>query len=186
MSHMAHLQHPQAPPVAIREARADDWPRIWPIIRDVVTEQRTFAYEPTMSEDDAKRIWLVGAPARVVVAVRGDRVVGTANMYANRPGPGSHVASGSLMVSRQGRGAGVGRALTTELIAWARRSGFAAVQFNAVVDANTAAVRLYESLGFVTLGIAPGAFRHPVLGDVGPRIMWLDLRHPTATDTTDR
>ena len=29
-----------------------------------------------------------------------------------------------------------------------------------------------------TLGTAPGAFRHPVLGRVGLRIMWLDLRDP--------
>lgn len=36
-------------------------------------------------------------------------------------------------------------------------------------------VRLYESLGFLTLGIAPGAFRHPTQGIVGLRIMWLDL-----------
>ncbi|MFC6091512.1 hypothetical protein [Saccharothrix lopnurensis] len=43
---------------------------------------------------------------------------------------------------------------------------------------NTAAVHLYESLGFVTLGTAPGAFRHPTLGHVGLRVMWLDLRRP--------
>src|SRR3954470_7522509 len=115
MSHMADLQHPQAPPVTIREAHADDWPQIWSIIQDVVTEQQTFAYEPTMSEHEARRIWLLGAPARVVVATQANRVVGTANMYANRPGPGSHVASGSLMVARRTRGAGVGRALTTDL-----------------------------------------------------------------------
>nr|WP_158854626.1 GNAT family N-acetyltransferase [Saccharothrix deserti] len=120
-------------------------------------------------------MWQLAAPARVIVAADGHRVVGTANMYANRPGPGSHVASGSLMVARQARGTGVGRALTTDMIDWARRNGFTAIQFNAVVDTNTAAVRLYESLGFVTLGIAPGAFRHPTRGIVGLRIMWLDL-----------
>jgi ribosomal protein S18 acetylase RimI-like enzyme len=81
------------------------------------------------------------------------------------------------MAASQARGKGVGRALTTDMISWARRSGFAAIQFNAVVDTNTAAVRLYESLGFITLGTAPGAFRHPILGPVGLRIMWLDLRH---------
>lgn len=66
------------------------------------------------------------------------------------------------------------------MIDWASRSGFAAIQFNAVVDTNTAAIRLYESLGFVTLEVAPGAFRHPVLGEVGLRIMWLDLRSPVS------
>jgi len=96
-------------------------------------------------------------------------------MYADRPGPGSHIASGSLMVAKQARGAGIGRALATDMIAWARRNGFAAIQFNAVVDTNTNAIHLYESLGFVTLGVAPAAFRHPIRGDVGLRIMWLDL-----------
>ena len=160
----------------IREARDGDWPRIWPIVHDVITEQRTFAYDPAMTEPEARRLWLLEPPARVVVATDGERVTGTANMYANRPGPGSHVASGSLMVAKEARGTGVGRALTTDLVAWARRSGFAAVQFNAVVEVNTPAIRLYESLGFVTLGTAPGAFRHPEHGDVGLRILWLDLR----------
>ena len=69
------------------------------------------------------------------------------------------------------------------MIDWAQRSGFAAIQFNAVVDTSTAAVLLYESLGFVTVGTVPGAFRHPVLGPVGLRIMWLDLQYPaSATD----
>ena len=188
MSHMADPQRPMAPAFAIREAREDDWPQIWTIIHDVITEQQTFPYDPAMSEDEAKRGWLLTAPARVTVAADGNLILGTANMYANRPGPGSHVASGSLMVAKQARGKGVGRALTTDMISWARRSGFAAIQLNAVVDTNTAAVLLYESLGFVTLGVAPGAFRHPILGPVGLRIMWLDLRHPTnaTTDPTLR
>jgi len=178
VDHMADPQRPLASTFAIREAREGDWPQIWPIIHDVITEQQTFAYDPAMSENDAKRDWLLTAPARVIVAADGNLILGTANMYANRPGPGSHIASGSLMVAKQARGKGVGRALTTDMISWARRSGFAAIQFNAVVDTNTAAVHLYESLGFVTVGTAPGAFRHPTAGPVGLRIMWLDLRHP--------
>lgn len=159
----------------IREAQEGDWPQIWPIIDDVITEQHTFPYDPAMSEHAARQVWLLPAPARVVVAADDHRVLGTANMYANRPGPGSHIASGSLMVARHARGAGVGRALVTDMIMWARRNAFAAIQFNAVVDTNTSAIHLYESLGFVTLGVAPGAFRHPTRGAVGLRIMWLDL-----------
>ena len=52
-----------APAFVIREAREDDWPQIWPIIHDVIAEQQTFAYDPAMSEDDAKRGWLLPAPA---------------------------------------------------------------------------------------------------------------------------
>ncbi|GAA2225215.1 hypothetical protein GCM10010413_19670 [Promicromonospora sukumoe] len=159
---------------SVREAGAADWPVIWPIVQEVVRAADTFAYEPTMGEADARAGWLE-APRRVVVAERDGVVVGTANMYPNRPGPGSHIASGSIMVDRAVRGSGAGRALVEDMIAWAAREGFAAIQFNAVVDTNAAAVHLYESLGFVTLGIAPGAFRHPELGDVGLRIMWRDL-----------
>ncbi|MEU4804236.1 GNAT family N-acetyltransferase [Actinosynnema sp. NPDC023587] len=176
MDATADRLRPAASAFTIREAHEDDWSRIWPIVHDVITEQRTFPYDPAMSEREAERGWLVPAPARVVVAADGHRVLGTANMYANRPGPGNHIASGSLMVARRARGAGVGRALVTDMVAWARRNGFAAIQFNAVVDTNTAAIRLYESLGFITLGVAPGAFRHPADGHVGLRIMWLDLR----------
>jgi L-amino acid N-acyltransferase YncA len=164
---------------SVREATAEDWPAVWPIVEEVVRAADTFAYEPTMTETQARSAWL-DAPVRVVVAVRDGVVVGTANMYPNRPGPGSHVASGSIMVDRAVRGSGAGRALVEDMIAWARRQGYAAIQFNAVVDTNAAAVHLYESLGFVTLGIAPGAFRHPELGDVGLRIMWRELRGPDA------
>ncbi|MFI2486407.1 GNAT family N-acetyltransferase [Promicromonospora kroppenstedtii] len=162
------------PVTSVREAGAEDWPAIWPIVEEVVRAADTFAYDPAMGEADARAGWLE-VPRRVVVAVRDGVVVGTANMYPNRPGPGSHIASGSIMVDRAVRGSGAGRALVRDMIAWAAREGFAAIQFNAVVDTNAAAVHLYESLGFVTLGVAPGAFRHPELGDVGLRIMWRHL-----------
>jgi hypothetical protein len=35
-----------APAFAVRDAGEGDWPQIWPVIRDVVTEQQTFAYDP--------------------------------------------------------------------------------------------------------------------------------------------
>ncbi|MFC4627869.1 GNAT family N-acetyltransferase [Promicromonospora alba] len=167
------------PATVVREATAEDWPDIWPIVREVVRAGDTFAYDPAMTEAQARAAWL-DYPVRVVVAVRDGAVVGTANMYPNRPGPGSHIASGSIMVDRAVRGTGAGRALVEDMLAWARRDGYAAVQFNAVVDTNAGAVHLYESLGFVTLGVAPGAFRHPELGDVGLRIMWRELREPDA------
>jgi L-amino acid N-acyltransferase YncA len=173
------------PVTTVRDARAEDWPEIWPIVREVVRAADTFSYDPAMTEAQARAAWL-DSPVRVVVAVRDGAVVGTANMYPNRPGPGSHIASGSIMVDRAVRGTGAGRALVEDMIGWARRDGYAAIQFNAVVDTNAGAVHLYESLGFVTLGIAPGAFRHPELGDVGLRIMWRELREPAVQAATGK
>ncbi len=41
-----------------------------------------------------------------------------------------------------------------------------AMQFNAVVETNTNAIRLWESLGFRILATVPEAFRHPDRGSL--------------------
>jgi GNAT superfamily N-acetyltransferase len=92
-------------------------------------------------------------------------------MYPNRPGPGAHVASASFMVDPRHGGRGTGRALGEEVIAWARDSGFRSIQFNAVVETNEPAVKLWRSLGFEVLATAPEAFDHPKHGYVGLLIM---------------
>jgi L-amino acid N-acyltransferase YncA len=158
--------------VTIREARPEDWEAIWPFFRQIVTARETYAYDPNISEPEARRVWMVTAPARTVVATGSDeQVLGTASMYANRPGPGSHVASASFMVDPRHSGRGVGRALGEYVIEWARASGFRAIQFNAVVETNTAAVGLWRALGFEVVGTVPEAFEHPERGYVGLLIM---------------
>src|SRR6202034_532074 len=93
-----------------------------------------------------------------------DQVVGSASMYRNRGGPGSHVASASFMVDPARAGRGAGRALGEDMLDWARASGFRAIQFNSVVESNTRAVGLWESLVFSVIGTTPEAFAHPELG----------------------
>ena len=160
----------------IRDARADDWPRIWPFFREIVVAGDTFAYDQRMDERQSGEVWMVGPPGRTAVAVVDDgAIAGTANMYANRPGPGSHVASGSFMVDSVHRGKGVGRALCEDALDWARAEGFRAMQFNAVVETNVGAVELYRSLGFEVIGTVPEAFRHPTEGYVGLHVMHLSL-----------
>jgi GNAT superfamily N-acetyltransferase len=79
------------------------------------------------------------------------------------------------MVAGEARGKGVGRALGEYAIAWAREQGYAAMQFNAVVETNHAAVRLWQALGFEVIGTVPEAFEHPTLGRVGLHIMYRRL-----------
>ena len=59
--------------------------------------------------------------------------------------------------------------------AQARALGFEAMQFNFVVTTNTGAIRLWERLGFETVGRLPGAFEHPAAGRVDALVMmkWL-------------
>ena len=155
----------------IREHTDTDWPSVWSIFREVVAAGDTFAYDSGWTSEQAREVWVVGPPGHTVVACEGPRVLGTAHMGPNRPGPGSHVATASFMVAAHARGRGVGRALGEYALSWARERGYAAMQFNAVVESNTTAVRLWRALGFETIGTVPEAFEHPTLGRVGLHVM---------------
>ena len=159
----------------IRVFDEPDWAQVWSIVRDVIAEQETFAYNPAMTEDGARSMWVINPPGRTLVGEASGQILGTANMYANRPGPGRHIASGSFMVARAARGKGVGRALVEVALAWAGGNGFAGMQFNAVVEGNGAAERLYADLGFVTIGTVPGAFLSPTRGPVGLHVLYRPL-----------
>jgi L-amino acid N-acyltransferase YncA len=158
--------------LTIREAQPEDWEAIWPFFRQIVAAGETYAYDREMSESEGRRIWMIDPPGRTVVATdAAGSIIGSATMYANRGGPGSHVASASFVVDPDRAGRGVGRALGEHVIDWARQSGFRAIQFNAVVETNEAAVALWRSLGFEVLATVPEAFDHPRHGYVGLLIM---------------
>lgn len=159
------------PSLLVRVATEEDWPLIYPIFRHVVAAGRTYAFPDGLSEEQARPWWMEEAPGLTVVAVRGGTVLGSAKMGPNRPGRGAHVATASFMVDPDVRGRGVGRTLGTWVLDRATAQGYRAIQFNAVVETNVAAVRLWESLGFVVLGTVPEAFLHPEHGLVGLHVM---------------
>jgi GNAT superfamily N-acetyltransferase len=158
--------------VTVRDATADDWPRIWPFFQVIVAAGDTFAYDPEVDETTARGMWMAEPPGRTSVAVAAGReIAGSAAMYPNHDGPGAHVASASFMVDPRLHGHGIGRAMVVDALAWARREGFLAMQFNAVAETNEGAVALYRSLGFEVLATIPEGFRHPAHGLVGLHVM---------------
>src|SRR4051794_29895631 len=159
----------------IREATDDDWPAIFPIFDAIVSDGTTYAYPEGLSSDEAKALWMPGAPSRTVVAVDDETVVGTATMGPNRPGRGSHIATASFMVDPATRSRGVGRALGNDMVEWAAAQGYRGIQFNAVVETNHAAVHLWQSLGFEIIGTVPGAFHHADGSYVGLLVMFRRL-----------
>lgn len=183
----------------IREAVAEDWPRIWPFLRQICAEGETYSYPRDISEDFARGIWFQKPPGRTVVVVadgagadgagpgaggvgpgdagpdRAGLILGTAKMGPNQMGGGAHVATASFMVAPEAAGQGVGRALGEHMLAWARAAGYRAVQFNAVVESNQRAVHLWRSLGFEVMATLPEAFRSPTHGYVGLHVMYQKL-----------
>ena len=155
----------------IREYVETDWPLVWPVFQEIVAAGETYAFPLDLTSEQARAIWVEAPPWRTVVAEDGSRLLGTAKVGPNRPGPGSHVATASFMVGGAARGQGVGHALGVYALEWAREQGYAAMQFNAVVESNEAAVRLWQALGFRIVGTVPEAFAHPMKGRVGLHIM---------------
>jgi L-amino acid N-acyltransferase YncA len=160
------------PPVSIRPLAESDWPAVAAIIEEVARAGETYAMEVPASVEEAAAFW--DGPHVVVAEVDG-RLLGTAKMGPNRPAQGSHVGTASFMVSSAARGRGVGRALGEYVVDWHRRSGFRAIQFNAVVETNQVAVRLWQALGFTIIGTVPEAFRRPSGEYVGLHVMLLPL-----------
>ncbi|GAA2277209.1 GNAT family N-acetyltransferase [Kitasatospora cystarginea] len=160
----------------IREATTEDWPAIRPFFQQIVTAGETFPYPVDLTQEQGRDWWLLPAPDRTVVAVdESGAVLGTAKMNRNRMGNGSHIASASYMVDPAHSGRGVGRALCEYTLEWARAEGYRGMQFNAVVETNEHAVKLYRSLGFEVLGTVPEGFRHPEKGYVGLHMMYRPL-----------
>ena len=80
------------------------------------------------------------------------------------------------MVSSAARKRGLATAMCEHSQNIARVLGYKAMQFNFVASSNEGAVRLWNKLGFTTVGRLPMAFHHPSRGYIDALVMykWLD------------
>ena len=165
------------PEPVIRGARAEDWPALWPILRGVIRAGETYAIDPQISEPAARALWLEG-PRACFVAERDGDILGTYYIKTNHAGGGAHVCNCGYMVAEAARGQGIAAAMCAHSQIEAVKLGYLAMQFNLVVSTNTGAIRLWERLGFGTVGVLPRAFRHPRAGLVDARVMMKWLNEP--------
>jgi len=154
---------------------AEDWPQVWPFFDEIVQAGETYAYPTDLDSEQARAFWTMAPPGQTVVLEEAGVVLGSATMGPNRQGRGAHVGTASFMVSAEARGRGVGRRLGEYVVQWHRDHGYRAIQFNAVVETNTAAVHLWQALGFQIIGTVPEAFDSAAHGLVGLHVMHLAL-----------
>src|SRR5262249_26774123 len=149
----------------IRPAGDADFEAMWSIFHDVVATGDTYVFAANTSRADAFAYWFGPGISSFVAEIDG-RIVGMCKFMANRRDRGAHVAKASFRVAPRCAGRGVGRSMALHCLRAAKRAGFTAMQFNFVVSTNRAAVKLWESLGFVIVGTLPRAFQHATLGYV--------------------
>ena len=158
----------------IREAERKDWDLIWPIFNEVVKAGETYAYETETTKDQAEKIWL-DAPRKTFVAEENGKIYGTYYIKTNQAGHGNQVCNCGYMVSSIARGRGLATTMCEHSQEMALKLGYKAMQFNFVASSNEGAVRLWNKLGFETVGRLPSAFNHPTKGYVDALVMfkWL-------------
>ena len=102
-------------------------------------------------EEHAREVELVAEVDGVITGTAGVDCISNAEKLRHR-------GSFGISVDRAWWGLGIGRALTEACIECAKAAGFSQLELD-VVAANTAALRLYESVGFVEYGRNPRGFR---------------------------
>jgi ribosomal protein S18 acetylase RimI-like enzyme len=146
--------------IAITPAAREAFARLWPILEPVIREGATYPLPADLGAEEAAAYWF--APGnQVFVADAGGEAVGTYYLRANQRGGGAHVANAGFMTAPASRGRGVARAMAAHALNTAAALGFEAMQFNFVISSNERAVRLWRDLGFLIVGVLPGAFRLP-------------------------
>ncbi|HMT08666.1 MAG TPA: GNAT family N-acetyltransferase [Pyrinomonadaceae bacterium] len=158
----------------IRSATAEDKPAIWQIIKVVIAGGDTYTFAPDSSEEEIMAFWFAPDKHNYVAEIDGE-VIACFWLRANQPGLGKHVCNAAYMVSPTTRGKGVGKQICEWSLGEARRLGFTAMQFNFVVASNTAAVRLWQSIGMNIIGTIPNGFNHAQLGPTDAYIMHREL-----------
>lgn len=159
----------------IREATREDFEKIWPIFREIVSTGETYAYPRDTTKEQAIKLW-IDSPRKTYVFEEDGQILGTYYIKTNQAGPGDHVCNCGYMVSSAARGRGLATAMCEHSQETARKLGYKAMQFNFVASSNEGAVRLWNKLGFDTVGRLPKAFRHPAKGYVDALVMykWLE------------
>lgn len=159
----------------IREATENDLDAIWPIFNEIVSAGETYAYPKETTKSEALEIW-IRLPRKTYVVEENSKILGTYYIKTNQGGPGEHVCNCGYMVSSTARGKGLATAMCEHSQKVATELGYKAMQFNFVASSNEGAVRLWNKLGFETVGRLPKAFNHPARGYIDALVMykWLD------------
>ena len=145
--------------VVVRKLEKKDLKKAIDIWNEVVFEGVAFPQEEPLTIDSGVAFFAAQTYVAVAETVETGEVLGLYILHPNNVGRCGHIANASYCVSSAARGQRVGKSLVKDCLQKAREHGFKILQFNAVVETNERARKLYKKLGFNLLGVIPGGFR---------------------------
>ena len=144
--------------IQIRKYEEEDIQQMIDLWNEVVEDGIAFPQEDCLDEETGAEFFASQSYCGVAVDDNGE-VVGLYILHPNNVGRCGHICNASYAVSSKCRGQHIGEKLVLDCIAQAKEIGFNILQFNAVVESNIHARRLYERIGFIQIGVIPKGFR---------------------------
>lgn len=144
--------------ILIREFTASDISEASAIWNDVVADGVAFPQLDLLDEKTGNDFFMQQSFTGIAYDTEDNKIMGLYILHPNNVGRCGHICNASYAVEKNMRGHHIGEALVSHCMIKARELGFKILQFNAVVSTNSAALSLYEKLGFTRLGVIPGGF----------------------------
>lgn len=128
---------------------------IW---NSVVEEGKAFPQKECLDDKTGDEFFSQQSFTGLAFDTDSGELVGLYILHPNNVGRCGHICNASYAVRGDMRGKHIGEALVRHCMEKGKELGYGILQFNAVVSTNTAALKLYERLGFVKLGVIPNGF----------------------------
>lgn len=144
--------------IKIREYQISDTAEAIFIWNQVVEEGRAFPQMEALTKISGQKFFQEQSFTGVGYEEETGKIVGLYILHPNNVGRCGHICNASYAVRQDIRGQHIGEQLVIHCMEKAKKLNFRILQFNAVVSSNTAALHLYQKLGFVKLGVIPQGF----------------------------
>ena len=146
--------------ITVRALSAQTLPESLRIWNHVVEEGAAFPQTEVLSPADGAALFAQQSYTAAAQEEDSGEVLGMYILHPNNVGRCGHICNASYAVKSDKRGLHIGETLVRDCMKQAKALGFRILQFNAVVRSNTAALKLYQRLGFTQLGVIPQGFRN--------------------------
>lgn len=144
--------------IEIRAYDKNDVAEVIYIWNDVVQDGIAFPQMDLLTENNGDEFFSQQSFTGIAYDANKKEIVGLYILHPNNIGRCGHICNASYAVKKGMRGYRIGEKLVIHSMNKAKELGFKILQFNAVVKSNEHALRLYEKLGFIRLGIIPKGF----------------------------